>query len=58
MLDLDDEACIDYGKYADPLPQFFEIVDGEVRIRSSEDASSDEGEPETKAAPAGGPRPK
>jgi ferredoxin len=54
MLDLDDEACIDYGSCADALPQFFELVDGEVRIRSSED----EGEPEAKPARAGGPRPK
>jgi ferredoxin len=58
MLDLDDEACIDYGSCADTLPQFFEIIDGEVRIRSS----SDEEEPATKpapaAAPAGAPRPK
>jgi len=33
MFTLDDEACIDGGLCGDILPQFFELVDGIVRVR-------------------------
>jgi ferredoxin len=33
MFSLDD-ACLDSGLCADYLPQFFELVDGKVRVRS------------------------
>jgi hypothetical protein len=33
MFDLDDDAFAECGRCADALPQYFEIADGEVRIR-------------------------
>jgi|GEM_PF-6295179 ferredoxin len=44
MISLDDETCIDRGICAEVLPQFFEVAEGEVRVRRGED--SDDGEVE------------
>jgi hypothetical protein len=33
MFSLDD-ACLDSGQCADYLPQFFELVDGKVRVKA------------------------
>jgi ferredoxin len=33
MLSIDDETCIECGICVDLLPQYFEIVEGEVRVR-------------------------
>jgi ferredoxin len=33
MFTLDDESCIEGGLCGDILPQFFELVDGIVRVR-------------------------
>lgn len=47
MISLDDENCIDRGICAEVLPQFFEVAEGEVRVRRGEDR--DDGEPERAA---------
>jgi len=47
MISLDDETCIDRGICAEVLPQFFEVAEGEVRVRRGED--SDDGEVEREA---------
>jgi ferredoxin len=44
MLSLEDDACIDDGICADLLPQYFELTDGSVRIRSGADDGPDERE--------------
>ncbi|HTX72229.1 MAG TPA: ferredoxin [Rectinemataceae bacterium] len=41
MIRVDDDRCIGCGLCEDILPQFFEVVDGHVRVRDAESASSD-----------------
>jgi hypothetical protein len=53
MLDLDDDVFVECGLCADALPQYFEIADGEVRIRPR----SGEGLAGSQAAKAGSPLP-
>jgi len=40
MIAVDDEKCIGCGLCVDLLPQYFELVDGHVRVRDPEAAPS------------------
>lgn len=53
MLSLDDEVCIDGGICDDLLPQYFELSDGSVRVRSG--AETGAADRETRLEGAGEP---
>jgi hypothetical protein len=42
MSGFDDDACIDEGLCSDFLPQYFELVDGTVRVKSERDDAGGE----------------
>jgi ferredoxin len=39
MISLDDETCIECGLCVDLLPQYFEVVEGKVRVKPGIDAA-------------------